>query len=287
MSETWSHHEGIVNGVKLHWVEQGDGPLVLLLHGFPEFWYSWRHQIPALARAGFRAVAPDMRGYHLSEKPKGVGAYRMEKLTADVVALAGSLGEKQAHVVGHDWGGYVAWHLPNTHPGFVRSLSILNAPHPAAYRRALRTRDQRRRSRYVFLFQIPWLPERKMRAKNFALLEKMMRRDTVTPGAFSGEDIRRYKDALSEPGALTAAINYYRAMFRRPPPRKWSDERITVPTLVLWGTRDRYLAPFLADGLGEWITDLRVERLEASHWVQNDVPGRVNELLAGFLRSHP
>jgi pimeloyl-ACP methyl ester carboxylesterase len=276
-----------VNGVRLHWVEAGEGPLVVLLHGFPEFWYSWKHQIPALAAAGFRAVAPDLRGYDLSEKPKGVRAYRVEELTADVAALVRHLGERNAHVVGHDWGGFVAWHLPNAHPDIVASLTVMNAPHPAAYRRALRTKDQRRRSRYVFLFQIPWLPERKIRAGNFAILERMLRRDPVTPGAFSDEDIAHYKEALARPGALTAAINYYRAMFRHPPPREWSRKRITVSTLVVWGTRDRYLATSLADGLEEWVGDLRVEKLDASHWIQNDVPDRVNELLIGFLRLRP
>jgi pimeloyl-ACP methyl ester carboxylesterase len=273
--------------VTLHWVEQGEGPLVVLLHGFPESSYAWSHQLPALAAAGFRAVAPDLRGYGLSGKPRGVAAYRIETLVADVADLVRQLGGGPAHIVGHDWGGMLAWYLPLFHPEACASVAILNAPHPVAYRRALRTDPgQRRRSRYVFFFQLPFLPERAIRRGDFASVERMLRRDPVTPGAFTDEDIRLYKEALGQPGALTSAINYYRAAFRHPPRtqgRRWPQG---LPALLVWGERDRYLGPRLADGVEEWVPGIHVERLPgASHWVQNDAPDDVNRLLLGFFRS--
>ena len=289
MSPAWTHREGVVNGVRLHWVEQGEGPLVVLLHGFPEFWYAWRHQIPALAAAGFRAVAPDLRGYNLSDKPRGVRAYRIEALLGDlaglIALLGGEQGEEKAHVVGHDWGGAFAWFAPFFQPERLLSLTLLNAPHPLAFVRELRRNaNQRRRSAYFFFFQLPRLPERKMRADGFAVVGKMLRRDPVTKGAFSDEDARLYTEALARPGALTAALNYYRAAFRYRPQvggRKWP---AGLKTLVVWGERDRYLGPGLLDGLDRWVPDLAVERIpDASHWVQADAPERVNELLIRFL----
>ena len=284
MTEAWTHREGTVNGIGLHWVEQGEGPLVVLLHGFPEFWYAWHHQIPALAAAGFRAVAPDLRGYDLSDKPPGVRAYRIEAHLGDLAGLIAHLGEEKAHVVGHDWGGAFAWYAPLFFPERLLSLTLLNAPHPLAFRRELKTSAaQRKRSSYVFMFQIPWLPERRIRAGNFAVVEKMLRRDPVKPGTFTDEDIRLYKEALARPGALTAAVNYYRAALRFPPRvrgRIWPRD---LKTLLIWGTGDRYLGPGLLEGLDAWVPNLTIERLEASHWIQNDVPERVNELLVRFL----
>jgi epoxide hydrolase 4 len=287
MTDTWTHREDRVNGVRLHSVEQGEGPLVVLLHGFPEFWYAWRHQIPALAAAGFRVVAPDLRGYNLSEKPEGVRAYRIEALLGDLEGLIERLGEgeKKAHVVGHDWGGAFAWYAPLFIPERLLSLALLNAPHPLAFRRELRTNAaQRKKSSYVFMFQLPWLPERRIRAGNFAILGKMLRRDPVTPGAFPDEDIRLYKEALAQPGALTAAVNYYRAAFRFPPKaagRVWHEG---LKTLLVWGERDRYLGPGLLEGLDRWVPDLTIERIpDASHWVQADAPEKVNDLLIKFL----
>ncbi len=289
MTETWSHREGTVNGIRLHWVEQGEGPLVVLLHGFPEFWYAWRHQLPALAAAGFRAVAPDLRGYNLSDKPRGVRAYRIEALLGDleglIALLAGEQGETRAHVVGHDWGGAFAWFAPLFFPERLHSLTLLNAPHPLAFRRELRTSAaQRKRSSYVFLFQLPWIPERRIRAGNFAVVEKMLRRDPVTPGAFSDEDVRLYKEALARPGALTAAVNYYRAALRFPPRVRGRTWPKNLRTLLVWGERDRYLGPGLLEGLDRWVPNLAIERIpEASHWVQADAPETVNEILIRFL----
>ena len=291
MTETWTHREGRVNGIRLHWVEEGEGPLVVLLHGFPEFWYAWRHQISALAAAGFRVVAPDLRGYNFSDKPAGIRAYRIEALLGDLAGLIETLGAEQdatrAHVVGHDWGGAFAWYAPLFFPERLLSLSLLNAPHPLAFKRELRSSAaQRKKSAYIFFFQLPWLPERRIRAGNFAILEKMLRRDPETPGAFTDEDIRLYKEALARPGALTAAVNYYRAALHFPPrvrDRAWPEG---LKTLLVWGERDRYLGPGLLEGLDRWVSNLTIERIpEASHWVQADAPARVNERLIRFLTS--
>jgi epoxide hydrolase 4 len=288
-SEAVLHREAVVNGVRLHYVEAGAGPLVVLLHGFPEFWYSWRYQIPALAAAGYRVVAPDMRGYNTSAKPPGVRSYMIETLTDDVAGLIHHLGERSAVVAGHDWGGGVAWYLPMRHPATVDKLIVLNAPHPAAFARELRHPAQLLRSSYMLFFQLPWLPEAVFRAGGYALLEHTLRTEPVRPGAFGEEDIPRYKCALSRPGALTATLNYYRALFRRDPREAMQPPpAITCPTLLIWGERDRYLGVDLTRGLERWVPDIRVERIaNASHWVQIDAPERVNELMLQFLANRP
>lgn len=282
-----THRDAVVNGVRLHYVEAGSGPLVVLLHGFPEFWYSWRYQIPALAAAGYRVVAPDMRGYNTSEKPAGVRAYAIESLTDDVAALIDHLQEQRAVVVGHDWGGGVAWSVPMRHPAIVDKLIVLNAPHPAAFLREVRTPAQLARSWYMVFFQLPWLPEAVMRAGGYAILERTLRTDPVRRNAFSDEDIRRYKAAARRPGALTAGINYYRAAFRRDPRESLREPpAITCPTLLIWGEQDRYLGIRLTEGLERWVPGIQVERIrEASHWVQIDAPERVNAAVLRFLKS--
>src|SRR5688500_15664384 len=177
-----------LSGARLHYVEAGQGPLVVLLHGFPEFWYGWRGQIGPLAAAGFRVVAPDLRGYNLSSKPRGAAAYSTAKLAADVRDLIRERGAEQACVAGHDWGGVVAWVTAMRHPKVVRRLAILNVPHPRRFvRGAARHPDQWLRSWYTLAFQLPWLPERVIRAGRFRLLREGMRRDAA-PGAFSDAD---------------------------------------------------------------------------------------------------
>jgi epoxide hydrolase 4 len=285
---TAEHHHTIANGVRLHYVAAGDGPLVLLLHGFPEFWYSWRRQLPALAAAGYRAVAVDMRGYNRSEKPPGVCAYGIEHLVDDAAALVRTLGDGRpaAAVVGHDWGGFIAWHVAMWRPESLRRLVVLNAPHPATFLREIVHAAQLLRSRYQFYFQLPWLPELSLRAANFAILRRIFCHEPARPDAFADEDIRQYLAALRQPGALTATINYYRAAVRRGPLAVRRDtRRVTVPTLLLWGMRDRYLRPTLLNGLDRWVPDLRIERLpDATHWIQHEQPARVNQLLLEFLK---
>ncbi len=282
------HRYADLGDVRMHYVEAGpaQGPLVVLLHGFPEFWYSWRHQLPALAGAGLRVVAPDMRGYNLSDKPAGTAAYHTDLLTRDVARLIQALGAERAMVVGHDWGAVVAWLFAMRYPRMVERLAILNVPHPAMLRAGLRQPRQWRKSWYVFFFQLPWLPEWGFRARRYRTIRRLFRSDPVRAGAFSDDDIDRYIEALAQPGALTATINYYRALVRYHPRGLGHDLRvIQAPALVIWGEQDRALEPSLAEPPRHWVPDLRIERLpDASHWVQVDRPEAVNQLLLGFLR---
>jgi epoxide hydrolase 4 len=282
-----AHRYADLGDVRLHYVEAGEGPLVLLLHGFPQFWYQWRHQIPALVEAGFRVVAPDMRGYNLSDKPPGVKAYRLELLARDVERLILACGERTAVVVGHDWGAIAAWIAAMRYPGRVGRLAILNVPHPARSLDGLLSPMQLLRSSYVFFFQIPRLPEEVIRAGDFALLRSVFRSDPVRPGAFTAEDIERYIEAIARPGALTATINYYRALLRYPGETRALLRRVEAPVIVIWGERDRFLSRRLAEPPRLWVPDLLgVKRLpDASHWVAEDRPLEVNTLLLDFLRS--
>jgi epoxide hydrolase 4 len=281
-----SHSEARVGeGVSLHYVEAGEGPLVVLLHGFPAFWYSWREQIPALAQAGFHVVAPDMRGYNLSDKPSGWRAYDSEQLAGDIDGLIHYFGAERAHVVGHDWGAAVAYSVAMLHPETVDRLAILNVPHPARMLAAFRTFKQLKKSWYMFFFQIPVLPERLLARDGYSFAKRSLRAG-ARRGAFSDEDLERYAEAWSQQGALTGMINYYRAALRRSPRKVLASMRpITAQTLVIWGERDSYLGAELAEPESQWVPNVRVERLpEAAHWVQLDAPERVNELLIDFLR---
>lgn len=288
---TIHHRFAKVNGVTLHYVEAcaGSGRLCLLLHGFPEFWYSWRHQIPALAAAGFHVLAPDLRGYNLSDKPPGVSAYRIDALLGDAIGLIENAGAERAAIVGHDWGGVLAWLLAMHYPRRVEKLIILNAPHPAAFRRELRSWKQLLRSWYIFFFQVPGLPELLLRAGDFAWIDRLLRRQPMHPQAFGPEDVHRYKQALARPGALTAALNYYRASVRhRTQSATRDDVPVSAPVLLLWGERDAYLSPRLTEGLSAWVPNLHVVRFpDVSHWIQNDAPERVNRLMIDFLRDVP
>ena len=281
------HRYADLGDVRLHYVEAGEGPLVLLLHGFPQFWYQWRHQVPALVEAGFRVVAPDMRGYNLSDKPPGVRAYRVELLARDVERLIPACGERTAAVVGHDWGAIAAWIAVMRHPERVEKLAILNVPHPARFLDGLLSPMQLLRSSYVFFFQIPRLPEEVIRAGDFALLRSVLGRDPVRPGALTAEDIERYIEAIARPGTLTATINYYRALLRYPGETRALLQRVEAPVLVIWGERDRFLSRRLAEPPHLWVPNLvHVKCLpDASHWVAEDCPLEVNTLLLDFLRS--
>src|ERR1700733_11074981 len=272
--------------VRLHYVEAGDGPLVVLLHGFPDFWYSWRFQIPALVGAGFRVVAPDMRGYNLSSRPPGVQSYAAARLAADVRDLIAERGGSSALLAGHDWGAAVAWLTAIRHPEVIERLAILNVPHPRQMVRALRRPGrQLLRSWYMFFFQIPWLPERLLAAGDWRGFRQPF--EGARPGAFTPADLERYKQAWSEPGAVTAMLNYYRAALRRPPGGATgrSLPPVQAPTLIIWGERDRHLGAELAQPDPRDVPALeRVVRLpSASHWVQHDEPDRVSELLIEFF----
>lgn len=282
----WTHEDVHAGSVRLHVVRAGSGPSVVLLHGFPEFWYSWRYQIPALAGAGFSVVAPDQRGYNTSEKPQDVAAYRIDALVADVVALVDRVCGGRAFLVGHDWGGIVAWYAAMRHPDRFAKLAIVNAPHPAAFARDFWTTRQWIHSLYMFLFQLPVLPEALIRARNWKSLERIFERDVSNPDAFGHGEVARYKEAMSRPGALTSALNWYRAAFRHTRLRGTSDVLpMRIPTLLLWGERDQYLRASLTEGLEPWVPDLVVKRYPAAgHWLQLDEPEEVSRELVEFFR---
>ncbi len=280
-----THRRIQVGEVHLHCVEAGSGEPVLLLHGFPEFWYSWRHQLPALAEAGFRAVAPDLRGYHESDRPAGVSNYRVGKLVEDLAGLVRTLGQAPTLVVGHDWGGVLAFRFAALYPRLVRKLAVLNAPHPARFHEELRRNPgQCLRSWYTLFFQLPWLPELLLRAGDFAVLRRAWRRQPVHSSAFGEPDLAEYKRAFGGPGAFTGPLNYYRAAIRHTGDLYGPPQDVSAPTLLIWGERDPYLSIRLTERLDRWVPDLCVQRIaDASHWVQNDVPDRVNGLLIRFF----
>lgn len=273
------------NGVKLHVAQAGpkSGIPVVLLHGFPEFWYGWRKQIPALVDAGCRVIVPDQRGYNLSDKPKGVKSYRMDELVKDILGLIDALEYEKANLVGHDWGAVVAWMLANRHPERLHKLGILNVPHPAVMRRFL-TRDleQIRRSWYVFLFQLPWLPERGMRQNDWRGAVSALR-GSGKIHTFDKEDIAKYKEAWSQPGAMTSMIHWYRAVVRHQS-KMVNGSRIKVPTLMMWGMKDAALSHRMARPSMDYVDEGNLIFFpEATHWVQHDAAEEVNHYLVDFL----
>jgi pimeloyl-ACP methyl ester carboxylesterase len=276
------------NGIHLHVAEAGpaNGPLVFLLHGFPEFWYGWRNQILPLAARGFHVVAPDQRGYNLSDKPAGVASYDVNLLAADIIGLADHFGRDTFAVAGHDWGSVVGWWMAGLHPRRMERLAILNAPHPAVWTEAMRNNPvQRRKSSYVRLLGIPWLPEFLIRLSRFKGLSRAFQ-DSVRPNAFTHADLKAYSAAWSQPGALTAMIHYYRAILKNQfaPAEEY---RISCPVLIIWGSRDAYVVPTLAESSKSLCTNGRIVWLdEATHWVQHDQPDRVTDLLVDFLRGN-
>ena len=272
-----------VGDVRLHYVEIGEGPLIVLLHGFPEFWFGWRLQLKPLAEAGFRVVAPDTRGYNLTSRPGGVAAYGAERLAEDICGLIRERGAESAMLVGHDWGGTIAWTIAMKHPEVVERLAILDAAHPRRLEEGLKHPRQLLRSWYFFFFALPALPERVLRAGRFRFLRDFLR--DARP-AYTPEELDRYVEAWSKPGALTAMLNYYRYSVRQPPKKaKAAIRPISAPTLVIWGQRDRYLGPHLAEPHHDDVPNLdRVERLpDASHWVHHDESERVTQLLIDFF----
>jgi pimeloyl-ACP methyl ester carboxylesterase len=255
---------------------------VILLHGFPEFWFGWRHQIDALANAGFRVLVPDQRGYNLSDKPKGIAAYDIDRLAADIIGLADAAGAKRFFLVGHDWGAIVAWWIAQHHPDRLIKLVAMDAPHPAVWRNAMENNPaQRRLSWYVRAFAVPFLPELMLRSRDYAGLADALK-DSTRP--LPDADLAAYRAAWAMPGALTSMINWYRAILRRrlvpPPPAS-----IAVPAHVIWGAKDKYGLTALAEASAALCRDNALTILpDATHWVQHDVPERVNEILLDFLK---
>jgi pimeloyl-ACP methyl ester carboxylesterase len=271
------------NGITLNVACDGpvDGPLVILLHGFPEFWYAWRQQLPALAAAGCRIMAPDLRGYNLSDKPSGVQSYRSDLVADDVIGLIDHAGRAQATIVGHDWGGAVAWVAAMRNPARISRLVILNCAHPATMMKRIRQdSEQRRKSWYIFAFQLPVLPELFARAWRFRALVGALE-NSSRPGTFSDADIAKYREAWAKPGALTAMINYYRAALRKTPGRGGGSPRVTVPTGILWGVNDAFLTRALAEDSLAYCDQGSVEYVDASHWIQHEAPDRVTQVVLG------
>jgi epoxide hydrolase 4 len=260
-----------------------DGPVVLLLHGFPEFWYSWHKQIEPLADAGFRVIVPDQRGYNKSSKPRGAASYALSELTSDVLAIADQLGQERIFLAGHDWGAAVAWSVALLHPQRIAKLAILNVPHPSVMRRYLKNnRRQLRRSWYMFFFQLPFIPEATFSAFDFRLGVRSLVLSSRAK-TFSTEDLAKYRAAWSQPGALTAMINWYRAAFRYR--SKFPDSTIHVSTRILWGMRDAFLLAEMAhDSLRYCDSADLYTFADASHWLQHEEPARVSELLIDFFR---
>jgi len=274
------------SNVRLHAAAAGpkDAPVVVLLHGFPEFWYGWRRQIEPLSAAGFRVIVPDQRGYNLSSKPAGVSWYAMPELVSDVIAIADELGQEKILLAGHDWGAAVAWSAALLYPQRIAKLSVLNVPHPSVMRKFLSTRPRQfLRSWYMFFFQLPWLPEALFSAFNFRAGSRSLLRSS-RPGTFTAEDLDLYRSAWSQPAALTAMINWYRALFRTR--AKFSDKTVRVPTRILWGERDDFLLTEMAHESLRYCTSAELFTFaNATHWLQHEEPARVSELLIDFFRA--
>jgi pimeloyl-ACP methyl ester carboxylesterase len=255
---------------------------VLLLHGFPDLWHTWRHQIPALAAAGYRVIAPNQRGYGRSDKPEGVAAYDIDKLAADAAALAKAEGNGPLTIIGHDWGGVIAYWAAAMHPAAFSKVVILNAPHPGVIRSyMLRHPGQIFRSLYAGFFQLPYLPERLLSVRGFRRMRRAMKR-SARSNAFTPDDWPKYEEAWAQPGALTAMINYYRALFRRS--EHSLRRRVEQPTLVLWGRRDVFEQFGLAHASVRMCTYGRVRVIDtATHWAHREEPAIVNTTLLRFL----
>lgn len=286
-SLTWQHHFVETNHIRLHYVSQGEGELVVLLHGFPEFWYSWRFQIPALARH-FKVVVPDLRGYNDSDKPHS--GYDLDTLSEDIRGLIDSLGYRQAHIVGHDWGGAIAWNLAQQFPQYLNRMAVLNAAPMQQFVQEMASNvDQLRRSWYVLAFQVPGLPEWLIQHNLSQFISNLLPGQAIRKGAFSKEDTQVYQSALAKPGVIAAALSYYRQLLS---PWQWIRDwgrplqPIHTPTLILWGEEDAFLSPALADHLKRWVdAPFELKRIpHCGHWIQQEAPQTVNRELLQFLR---
>jgi pimeloyl-ACP methyl ester carboxylesterase len=290
------HGYAQIGGIRLHYAERGEGDkLVILLHGFPEFWYSWRHQLKELGER-YHVVAPDMRGYNLSDKPPRVEDYRMDNLIDDVTGLIRHFGKEKAVVVGHDWGAAVAWGVALKHPEYVSRLVAMQVPPPAAWRENM-TFKQALRSWYMLFFQIPVLPEWLISLNDFASIERSLKEIPTSRNAFTNTDIALYKKALREPNALVSAVNYYRANFvslffkqqQKNDSEDLRDYRVRVPTLLIYGEQDKFIVPETLRDVNRFVDapyhEARFKNY--GHWIQNEAPDEVNAELANFLDAEP
>lgn len=275
----------LVSGLRMHMAVEGPegAPLVLLLHGFPEFWYSWRYQIKALAAAGYRVVAPDQRGYNLTDKH---GSYDVFQLTDDIAALIEKLGYEKAYaVIGHDWGGVVTWTFGGRFPNLLEKLIVCNVPHPSTMSKSLRQvyLPQILKSWYMTFFQLPEIPERLLAQNNFKSLAEQLQRETK--GKVTPEEIRYFVEAWSQPGAIGGGINWYRALYRNMGRIARTDLRVHVPSMLVWGEEDAYLTKQTAEWTAEYVDQLETHYVPGvSHWVQQEAPETVNSYILNFLK---
>ena len=282
------------DGVRLHYASAGDGPPIVFIHGFPEFWYAWRHLLVDFAR-DHRAVAYDQRGYNLSDKPTDVDHYRSGQLVADLAALIRHIGHERAIVMGHDWGGVVAWAFAIARPEMVEKLVIANAPHPGVFARLLTSdRDQQRASGYIAKYRRRGADDYLQR-DDFAVLRETVVAPGLSAGYFDTADADAYLAAWRQPGAVAGMLNYYRSMQIAPPDKDGSPVsvpsidpeslRVKVPTLVVWGMKDRYLLPQNLDGLDLFVPELKVHRIaEGTHWVVHEHPDDVIGVTRNFIK---
>ncbi len=277
-----------IQNIRLHYLIAGQGPLVILLHGFPQCSYAWRYQIQELSKH-FTVVVPDLRGYGESDKPSGIQAYDIETLSKDILGLMQALGYQKAHLVGHDWGGAIAWHLAIHYPQNVDRLVVINCPHPVKFSKALRS-DYRqiKKSWYVFFFQIPFVPEILFKLFSKNLIKKTLRGTSLKPNAFSDQDLEIYRRQLLQPGAFRAALNYYRAAFRKMLCRTRTESKhakIQAPTLLLWGEADQALGKNLTLDMERFFqNDFKIQYIpDCSHWVMEEAPDTVNTSILKHL----
>lgn len=295
MNDEFSWAPGPESGIMMRWVEAnglrfevaeaGSGNcLALCLHGFPELHYSWRHQIPMLAELGYRVWAPNLRGYGKTTRPAGVSNYRLDILAEDIGALIDASGADAVTLIAHDWGALIAWHFAIRKVRPLARLVILNVPHPKCSEREIRKWRQLRKSWYIFFFQIPSLPEKLLARGAAQPIVEAFRGSAINKHLFTDDVLKPYRDAALDPGALTAMLDYYRALLRMPDVRNTGDGRVEVPTLVLWGEQDIAIDIHTLDGLDAYVPDLTIRRFpDASHWVQQDVPDDVNRELRVWL----
>ena len=274
------------NGIDFNVAMAGTGPrLALCLHGFPESSFSWRNQMPLLAQLGFRVWAPDLRGYGASSRPQDVKAYALENLEEDVAALIEAADAKDVVLVGHDWGALIAWYYAMFGRLPISRLIIMNVPHPALARNGLRTLRQLKKSWYIFFFQLPWIPEWALARNAHEAIGRAFRGMAVDKSRFPDEVLRVYRDAAARPGALTAMLNYYRALIRgyRRTSRRGTP-RIDTPTLMIWGEVDAALGKELTFGTQDYVGNLTLRYLpNVSHWVQQEAPETVNAMIEAWL----
>jgi epoxide hydrolase 4 len=275
-----------VNGIDLHIMEMGEKGhrIILFLHGFPEFWYGWQKQMEYFALKGFHVIVPDQRGYNLSSKPKGVLSYRITTLAEDIIQLIRATSTEKVYMVGHDWGGAVAWAVAYLHPGLLHKVIILNMPHPRVFRQTVR-KDLRQmlKSWYIGFFQLSKIPEKVLAMYQYRMMQNSLLR-TSLPGTFSLADLQQYRQAWQQPEALHSMINWYRAAMRYKNPFSLGFQQVEIPLLLIWGNKDKFLQPEMAQKSLRYCQNGRLHMMaEATHWLHHEKSKEINELIYQFM----